>query len=442
MADDHGVNGEGQPHEEGQLVETHSLSKDEMNGKKGYLTTWDEAKGRWGVELVGESKALAVRPANLRAAAPPSRAAMEEAEQIAYGAAQLLKQARATEARATEQASARATAAHLIKQAEEMLDTAEAQDPAGFVVLTVRGDLAHMRRQPRLHAAAVKRSLANGRGSREEQLVGRMGLANALGESGDIAGEEAQLRAVLKLAPGHVHARFALGNLLMQKQRHDDAIVELMMAMQLPNDDPPLPEPHVQQVRGAARGQLCNCLGSGSQRAIKAGDHEKAVEMLERLLAVPGIDANETAKAASNLAMAFMKLDRLADAEAAAARATAANAPVGLTRSLAFTTAAELKERRADTATDAADEKAALYAEAKALYKSAHAACADPSSSAGFRRVCAKEHPDVEWIPTPAGDVTVLPEKTDGEVIQGSFLGGSGGVARKLREGVVLESID
>ena len=127
--------------------------------------------------------------------------------------------------------------------------------------------LAHMRQQPRLHAVAVKRSLANSRGSREEQLVGRMGLANALGESGDIAGEETQLRAVLKLAPGHVHARFALGNLLMQKQRHDDAIVELMMAMQLPNDDPPLPEPHVQQVRGAARGQLCNCLGSGSQRA-------------------------------------------------------------------------------------------------------------------------------------------------------------------------------
>ena len=366
---------------------------------------------------------------------------MEEAEQIAYGAAQLLKQARATEARTTEVASARATAAHLIKQAEEMLDTAEAQDPAGFVVLTVRGDLAHMRRQPRLHAAAVKRSLANGRGSREEQLVGRMGLANALGESGDIAGEEAQLRAVLKLAPGHVHARFALGNLLMQKQRHDDAIVELMMAMQLPNDDPPLPEPHVQQVR-APRAASCATVSIRPQRAIKAGDHEKAVEMLERLLAVPGIEANEIAKAASNLAMAFMKLDRLADAEAAAARATAANAPVGLTRSLAFTTAAELKERRADTATDAADEKAALYAEAKALYKSAHAACADPSSSAGFRRVCAKEHPDVEWIPTPAGDVTVLPEKTDGEVIQGSFLGGSGGVARKLNEGVVLEAID
>ena len=52
----------------------------------------------------------------------------------------------------------------------------------------------------------------------------------------------------------------------------------------------------------------------------------------------------------------------------------------------------------------------------------------------------------MEWIPTPAGDVTVLPEKIDGEgpaeVIQGSFLGGSGGVARKLTEGVVLESID
>ena len=149
---DHGINGEGQPHEEGQLVETHSLSKDELNGKKGYLTSWDEAKGRWGVELVGESKALAVRPANLRAAAPPSRAAMEEAEQIAYGAAQLLKQARAPK-RAQLKARARnRSAPHQASRGDAR--TAEAQDPAGFVVLTVRGDLAHMRRQPRLHAAA------------------------------------------------------------------------------------------------------------------------------------------------------------------------------------------------------------------------------------------------------------------------------------------------
>ena len=81
---------------------------------------------------------------------------------------------RATEARATEQASARATP-HGIKQAEEMLATAEAQDPAGFVMLTVRGDLAHMRRQGlRRRGEALAR---NRRGTREEQLVGCMGLA-------------------------------------------------------------------------------------------------------------------------------------------------------------------------------------------------------------------------------------------------------------------------
>ena len=54
--------------EVGLLVEIHSLSRADLNGKHGYCTSWDASKERWGVALVGTTSALAVRPANLRGA--------------------------------------------------------------------------------------------------------------------------------------------------------------------------------------------------------------------------------------------------------------------------------------------------------------------------------------------------------------------------------------
>jgi len=120
-------------------------------------------------------------------------------------------------------------------------------------MLQARGDLAHMRGDHARMATEMQRAVANSRGTRDEKLAQRMGLANALGEGGDLPGEETQLRAVLRVAPGHIHARFALGNLLSNSGRGDDAISEFMMALQLPNDDPPLEEPMVDQLRSHAQ---------------------------------------------------------------------------------------------------------------------------------------------------------------------------------------------
>jgi len=193
--------------EVGLLVEIHSLSHADLNGKQGYCTAWDAAKERWGVALVSTTRALAVRPANLRAAAPPSPKDAESAAEMAYEAARLLSEARQKGADG---------AAALTAQAEARLAASEARDPACSVMLQLRGDLAHMRGSHERMAIEMHRAVANCRGSREEKLSCRMGLANALGEAGDAAGEEAQLRAVLRIAPSHIHARFALGSALSQ----------------------------------------------------------------------------------------------------------------------------------------------------------------------------------------------------------------------------------
>jgi tetratricopeptide (TPR) repeat protein len=417
--------------EVGLLVETHSLSREDLNGKQGFCTTWDDAKGRWGIALVGATTiVLAVRPGNLRVAAAPAPDDASAATDMAYEAARLFSKARK---------SSSTEAADLIAQAEEQLRLAEARDPACALMLQARGDLAHMRGDHSRMATEMQRAVANSRGTRSEKLARRMGLANALGEGGDLRGEETQLRAVLKAAPGHIHARFALGNLLSNSGRKDDAIPELMMALQLPNADPPLEEEQVAQLRGHARRLLCNSLGGASQQAAVVGDHARAVERLERLLKVPGIDANEVAKGGANLATSLAKLGRLAEAEAAASRATAAEASNPTLKALARNSLACCTELRADACNDA-EEKTALYATAKALFRAAHEVCPDPASTMGFRRVGAKTHLDLEWTFMIEGQVMHAAGGGTQEVFQGSGMGG-GGIARHLKEGVVVEAL-
>lgn len=415
--------------EVGLLVETHSLSRDDLIGKRGFCTAWDEAKGRWGVAIVGDANVLAIRPSNLRAAAVPAPVDADAATDMAYEAARLLSKARKVNS---------SQAASFIAQAEEQLGLAEARDPACAVMLQARGDLAHMRGDHARMATEMQRAVANSRGTRDEKLAQRMGLANALGEGGDLPGEETQLRAVLRVAPGHIHARFALGNLLSNSGRGDDAISEFMMALQLPNDDPPLEEPMVDQLRSHARSSLCNTLGCGSQQAAATGNHARAVELLKRLLTVPGIDANEIARSGSNLATSLAKLGRLADAEAAASNAAAAEACNPTIKALARYSLACCTELRADACTDP-QEKAAIYATAKELFRSAHEVRPDPASSMGYRRVGAKTHPDMEWTFLSDGRMHVAGGGTQ-EVFQGSGMGG-GGIARHLKEGVMVDAL-
>jgi len=167
-------------------------------------------------------------------------------------------------------------------------------------------------------------------------------------------------------------------------------------------------------------------------------NHARAVELLKRLLTVPGIDANEIARSGSNLATSLAKLGRLADAEAAASNAAAAEACNPTIKALARYSLACCTELRADACTDP-QEKAAIYATAKELFRSAHEVRPDPASSMGYRRVGAKTHPDMEWTFLSDGRMHVAGGGTQ-EVFQGSGMGG-GGIARHLKEGVVVDAL-
>ena len=265
--------------EAGALVEIHSLSRADLNGKQGWCVAWDAAKERWGVLVIGMESPIALRLANIRFALMPEPASIQPAATAARQAATLLTQAR----------SNRPEAATLVEQAVQLLNTAENHDPGCVMMHQLRGDLAHMSRDFAGMSTHMRRAVASDRGSHEEKLARRMGLASALGEMGDFPGEEEQCRQVLRRAPGHIHARYALGCNLIQRGRHDDAMPELMMAIQLPNDDPLLDERMVQQVRGLARKSLMNSTRTRSQEAAAEGNHGRAVELLKTLLATPGI---------------------------------------------------------------------------------------------------------------------------------------------------------
>ena len=69
-------------------------------------------------------------------------------------------------------------------------------------------------------------------------ILRRVALANALGNLDDLDGESHQLRQVLAVNPGHVHARLSIGQNLRQRGKEDEAVPEFMMALQLPNEGP------------------------------------------------------------------------------------------------------------------------------------------------------------------------------------------------------------
>ena len=378
--------------EVGLLVELHSLSRADLNGQRGFILSWDAAKERWGVQC-GEAL-LNVRPTNLQAVPPPRDDDAEKAQEKAYEAAGLLGQARATN-RAAEKK-------RLLAEATAALDAAANLDMGFADIHQLRGDMAHMAGDHARMVLHMRRAVANTRGGNEESARARMGLANALGETGDDAGEEEQVRQVLKTFPGHIHARFSLGQCLSRSGRYDEAIHEFMMAVQLPNEEPRLAEQMVVGLRGAARSSLCNELGRRGMTQQRRRDHEAAVASFGRLLEVPGIDADMRARTEANLATSLAHLGRLAEAAEAARRGVTADAPTAVVNAHAINTAAGVEEAMGDAVAtggrDPGADAAARYEEAKKLYKAAHHTCADKASRIGHVRVQAKAHTGLEWI--------------------------------------------
>ena len=108
---------------------------------------------------------------------------------------------------------------------------------------------------------------------------------------------------------------------------------------------------------------------------------------------------------------------------------------------LVMLTLPSTQRMRRRSCTDA-QEQAATYATAKQLFWSAHEVCPDPASSMGFQRVGAKTHPDMEWTFVPEGQLYVATADCvhGATAFTGSGMGG-GGIARHLKEGVVVDAL-
>ena len=147
-------------------------------------------------------------------------------------------------------ASGKAARNRVVADAVEILGTAEAHDPSCAMVHQLRGDLAHITGDMPRMVVHMRRALTNSGGSSAEVALRRLGLAVALGETGDVAGEEAECRAVLASHPGHIQARFSLGQCLSRGGQPDDFPGPLPL-LRLRPFPPPLKRRGCRKWRGA-----------------------------------------------------------------------------------------------------------------------------------------------------------------------------------------------
>ena len=474
--------------EQGMLVELHSLSKDELNGRQGECMVWLEAKERWEIRLLAgaSEQSIAVRPANLRRA---PRAATEQnnlAEDSAIRAIEVLQSMRRTHQGGYDPAA--------VAKVNALLDEAEQHSFACTMVHQARGDLAIMAGNLAMMVVHLRRAVANGynlqgadaaepnAGRGEQQLARRVALAGALGNSGDLAGEEKQLRLVLAANPGHIHARLSLGQNLCQRGQDSDALPELLMALQLPNDGPGrlVDEYTVCMVRCQAARKLASVYGRKASALSQQRQHRAAIEQLQKLAkilrealdgpifltsedrgeAVPTSHQSQPVAAGStvaatfgangrpvsqvkevvemvldlarteaNMAGDFLELDERANAEEVLGRSKAAlalhpdaDADDSMHGRLMYE-AGKCKEHAGDEAVRESrrnDDAATFFSEAKEMYRASHKRFPDQAAQQGFSRVQAKAHPDMEYVQVGPG---------------------GGGYARPLKPGVQLETL-
>lgn len=390
------------PAEIGLIVELHSLSRDDLNGQRGECAVWDGAKERWSVRLAG-GKFVSVRPMNLRRAPPVSADARETAFSKASEASELLYQIR----------TGSPNDGPLFAQVARLLAEAEAIDAANLSAAMTRGDLACMRGDYVAQAAHTRRAIANGHGMSGDDGVNRqnqrrVALAGALGNLGDLEGEVEQLRLVVKTEPGHIHARLSLGQNLLQRKQHIDAVPELLMALQLPGDSkPPMPAKMRETMRAQARELLSSAYGLAAQALAAKGEHAEAIATAKRILQTPNMPSDVRATAETNCATSHTALREYALADAALERARAFEGLDPHTEAFVLTTCGHCKENEGDRAIadrgggEPDEAELALYAAAKALYARANALCEDATSRRGHTRVQAKVHPGIEWVPLP-----------------------------------------
>ena len=473
--------------EQGMCVELHSLSKAELNGQLGECQQWNAEKERWAIRLLdGQEKSILVKLANLRRAPPADEERRHSAFQLSCEATGILSHLRSAdgEAKATED----------LLRVLDLLSEAEALDFANVAVHQARGDMAMMQGDMPSAIVHFRRAVANGHNLKtedpningrkgqqpgEQQLVRRVALAGALGNHGDLHGEEQQIRMVLAANPGHIHARLHLGGNLSQRGRVDDAIPELLMALQLPNDGPGNTGDAytVAVMRCSAAQQLASIYGRRASEMSQQREHRAAITQLERLAKMlrdvlqgplwfthadrgtaalashdVAVAASETmavtfgaggqpvsqikqilqvvldlARTEANMAGDYLELNERAAAEEALERSGAAlalhpdaQADSAMQGRLQYERG-KCREHEGDAAAqEGSGEAARLYHEAKELYRASHKTWPDAGPQQGFGRVQAKAHPDMEFVQN---------------------LPGGGGFARALKPGVQLEAL-
>lgn len=402
--------------DEGLLVELHSLSRADLNGQRGFCSTWNATRERIGVEL--PSGAVAVRAANLRRAPPAEEVPRFMALLHTRRAQQHLSHARGGKLFKAKLGQDIESSDH-VAQAERLLEAAEHADPASPVVHRTRCDLAVMRADYPSARRHATRAIANRFAELDMVQDSRMALASALHNCGNNADEAEVLRTVLRVDPENLRARFSRGMALRDKGCEDDALVEFMMALQLrPEDGNEMAATmrresgiqlksiyikRVQKDADAYTDEACNAMLAAIDKVMAL--HERFPEASS----VQSIYANEAylhpAHFLTYRAMACCRLGRVAEADVDAARAVALAAELPadeIVRPFALCTHGQIKERMADED----GHNMELYAEAKRLYLEANAhGSEDAAVASSFGRVQAKMHPDLEitWKPVVYG---------------------------------------
>lgn len=416
----------------GSLCELHSLSRADLNGKRGFILAWMLVTERFSVELES-GKTVAVRRKNLLRAPPPPREARERAHASAQTAFDILKELR-TKQHVGDFAVMSADAledfdphsAPMVR-AKMLLSEADQHDPTGELVLSghvnyswMTGDLVERLKYIRRAIAAAERTSE----PLFDPIALRMQLASTIGDprnpKRDVEEEEAQLRFVLRAAPGNINARLQMGLNLMDRGRADEAIAELMMALQLPEGDHGIrgiinDQPTNEHVRTTACKNLGQILAARAARRSSAMDHAGAVRDLEQLLRLDPsrMPKEEAARCELNLALSLSGSGRLGDAAAAIERARAHAPQKRQLRSMLQRVASTVLYEHAGDALlgggvyDKPPAAIELYAQAKEGYRAANAICEDHDAREGFGRVQAKMHPETTFTVNMDGSVAV-----------------------------------
>ena len=309
--------------------------------------------------------------------------------------------------------------------------------------------------------AAVGQKIGDGV-SKDLDVALRINMANAYGYAGYASEELALVREVLKEYPGHLSARWMLGNIYTQNKQFGDAVVQYMMVRDLPNDAPmqvvvtkegemygaPAPDVIVEMMRKKSKDAIKRVLIEETHQLVKRKEYGTALQTLAQVYTThhETLDASlepvDRAKFMISLLTCLARVGCVPEAYeimSTEMEKYAKPEEEGVLKHLpkpivswVFTNFGHVCEAAADDERDSrfdvecGEVSKDLYEEAKTHYKLANAIQSDQTSREGFMRVQMKANPKFLWIPGP--DV-------------GSAAVNTGGSAKCIAEGAMVDRL-